>query len=275
LRILHFFKTYLPDSRGGTEQFIYQLAHGSVIRGIDVDVLSLSSDVTNDSRDFDNHVSHRVRKDLEIASTGFSIQAFSRFSELARRADVVHYHYPWPFADVVHFATSIKKPSVLTYHSDIVRQVWLMRLYRPLMTRFLRSVNRIVATSPNYLATSDVLAHYRGKTEIIPIGLDRSTYPRPTSASLESWRARIGERFFLFVGVLRYYKGLHILLEALQGTNYQVVIMTYLVIIFEKGRIHARVAGPVVPTHKGDLLYFRRGLEADFGGHFAVVAFPL
>ena len=34
-----------------------------------------------------------------------------------------------------------------------------------------------------------------------------------------------GERFFLFVGVMRYYKGLHILLEAAQGTDYPIIIV--------------------------------------------------
>lgn len=42
---------------------------------------------------------------------------------------------------------------------------------------------------------------------------------------LEHWREKLGPRFFLFVGVMRYYKGLHILLDALQGTDYPVVIV--------------------------------------------------
>ena len=93
------------------------------------------------------------------------------------------------------------------------------------MTRFLGSVDRIVATSPNYLATSDVLGKFRAKTSVIPIGLDRSTYPEPSSKLLADWRGRIGDRFFLFVGMLRYYKGLHILLDAIQGTGLPVVIV--------------------------------------------------
>jgi rhamnosyl/mannosyltransferase len=66
-------------------------------------------------------------------------------------------------------------------------------------------VDRIVATSPNYLATSDVLDKFREKTNVIPIGIDRSTYPEPSSTLLAHWRRRFGDRFFLFVGVLRYY----------------------------------------------------------------------
>jgi rhamnosyl/mannosyltransferase len=225
LRVLHFFKTYLPDSYGGIEQFIYQLARGTTLRGIDVDVLSLSSDVTHETRLFDGHTVHRVRKNFEIASTGFSLGAFAKFAALARQADIVHHHYPWPFGDVVHFATAVSKPTVLTYHSDIVRQQQLLKLYKPLMKYFLKSVDRIVATSQNYLETSETLSGYLDKTQVIPIGLDRSTYPDPDPVRLAAWREKVGERFFLFVGVLRYYKGLHILLDALRGTGYPLVIV--------------------------------------------------
>jgi rhamnosyl/mannosyltransferase len=82
-----------------------------------------------------------------------------------------------------------------------------------------------VATSPNYLETSEVLNRYRDKTCVIPIGLDKSSYPDPSDELLQEWRSQVGERFFLFVGMLRYYKGLHILLDALAGTDFPVVIV--------------------------------------------------
>jgi len=225
LRILHFYKTYFPDSYGGIEQFIYQLARGCALRGIDVDVLSLSPDVRDETRIVENHSVHRIRRTFELASTGFSFAAFAKFSSLARQADIVHYHHPWPFADIVHFLTRVSKPTVLTYHSDIIRQTRLLKFYKPLMEHFLRSVDRIVVTSQNYLETSDALRDYRHKTIVIPIGLDRSTYPVPDDAVLAEWRQKIPGRFFLFVGVLRYYKGLHILLDAIRGTGYPLVIV--------------------------------------------------
>jgi len=225
MRILHFFKTSFPDSMGGTEQVINQIARGTSFLGIKTDVLSLTSNPGPATIDIDGYQAHRVRQSFEIASTGFSASVFRRFAQLAENADVIHYHYPWPFMDVVHFASRVKKPTVVTYHSDIIRQKHLLRIYRPLQQRFLASVDKIVATSSNYVESSKVLSQYTTKLSVIPIGLDKSTYPEPDREKLNYWRQRFGAKFFLFVGVLRYYKGLHILLEAAQGLDYPIVIV--------------------------------------------------
>ncbi len=223
MRVLHFYKTYKPDSMGGAEELIGQICSGAAKHGISSEVLTVSKDTT--SVDFGDHVHHRAKLDAQIASSAFSLSAFGRFRELAEHADLIHYHFPWPFADVVHFATRVKKPTVLTYHSDIVRQKVLLQFYKPLRDRFLASMDAIVATSPNYLATSPVLQRYRDKVAVIPIGLDEKTYLVPTDEKLTYWRDRIGPKFFLFVGNLRYYKGLHVLLDAMQGTDFKAVIV--------------------------------------------------
>ena len=225
MRVLHFFKTYLPDSVGGIEQVIYQLCQSGIAHGIQSEVLTLSANPHPLEVMVADHKVHRARLDIQLASTGFSYSVLQRFRELAAQADVINYHFPWPFMDLVHFTARINKPTVVTYHSDIVRQKHLLRLYSPLMRRFLGQADRIVAASPNYLATSEVLKHYRNKTVVVPYGLDKSSYPVPTNTCVEGWRQRFGERFFLFVGVMRYYKGLHILLEAAQGSGYPIVIV--------------------------------------------------
>ena len=66
---------------------------------------------------------------------------------------------------------------------------------------------------------------YKSKVEVIPFGLDRQRYPPPKPQSLDTWTRRVGEKFFLFVGVLRYYKGLHILLDAARGSSYPIIIV--------------------------------------------------
>jgi rhamnosyl/mannosyltransferase len=225
MRVLHFYKTYYPDSLGGIEQVIRQLCVGTARLGVDNQVLSLSR--ARDLRPFrfEGHTVHRVPLSFEIASNACSPAAFGELARLAADAHIVHYHFPWPFMDLAHFVARVSKPTVVTYHSDIVRQKHLLRLYQPLKHRFLQSVDSIVATSPNYLASSAVLDRYRDKTRVITYGLDRSTYPRAEPERLARWRERVGAKFFLFVGVLRYYKGLHILLDAVAGTDYPVVIV--------------------------------------------------
>ena len=210
---------------GGIEQVIFQLCQSSLPHGIHSEVLTLSDDPRPSELMVADHRVHRAKLHLHIASTGFSYSVINRFRQLAEQADVIHYHFPWPFMDLLHFLAGIKKPVVVTYHSDIVRQKHLMRLYRPLMHRFLKRADRIVAASPNYMETSEVLHRYRQKTTVIPYGLDKQSYPEPGPDRLAHWREHCGERFFLFVGVMRYYKGLHILLEAAQGTDYPIIIV--------------------------------------------------
>jgi len=225
MKVLHFYKTYLPDTIGGLEQSINQIARGTANLGVTTEVLTLSSTVVDRNVEVDGHLVHRCRSNFEVASTPFSASAFLRFQQMVRKADVVHYHFPYPFADILHLATRVKKPSIITYHSDIIKQKHLLKLYRPLKQRFLTSVNHIVATSPNYLASSNVLARFKHKTSVIPLGLDKATYPEACTEKLTFWRKRLGPRFFLFVGVIRYYKGLHILVDAARDSDYPIVIV--------------------------------------------------
>src|SRR5690606_23608434 len=106
-----------------------------------------------------------------------------------------------------------------------VKQKLLLQFYRPLMNRFLGSVDRIVATSPNYVATSEVLQRFRDKTTVIPLGLDEADYPSADALTKVRWREQFPRPFFLFVGVLRYYKGLMTLLAAARTTDIDIVIV--------------------------------------------------
>jgi glycosyltransferase involved in cell wall biosynthesis len=145
-------------------------------------------------------------------------------------ADVVHFHFPWPFADVLHLLGRTKKPTVMTYHSDIVRQKLLGAVYGPLMRRTLGSMSAVVATSPAYAQTSETLAACVSKERLktIPLGIiDYRDAPHPADAQRDmANRLGIadGEPYFLALGVLRYYKGLHTLVEAARHVKAKIVI---------------------------------------------------
>jgi rhamnosyl/mannosyltransferase len=84
-----------------------------------------------------------------------------------------------------------------------------------------------VANSPAYAQTSPILTHssIRDKVRIIPLGIDEDSYPKLGNPHILT-RIGLGEEepFFLFLGVLRYYKGVEYLLHAAKHTDARIVI---------------------------------------------------
>jgi O-antigen biosynthesis rhamnosyltransferase len=224
MKILHFYKTYYPDTVGGIEKVINQLIQGTDTLGCQSEVLTLSSSRKDRVLEVDGHKVYRCKTLFQFASTPFSMSVIYRFWKLAKRADVIHYHSPYPLADFLHLFFGANKPSIVSYHSDIVKQKYLLKLYRPFQRQSLSRVNYIAAASSNYIKSSAILSEFKDKVAMIPYGLDKSLYPRPSLQKLNKWTERFGSRFFLFLGVLRYYKGLHVLLESAVATNYPIVI---------------------------------------------------
>lgn len=225
MKITHVFKTYFPDTQGGMEECIRQLCLQTSRHAVDNTVLTLSKAVRQRER-MSRPECELVRYPVtvDVASTPMSMSLLRHYRECIRNADLIHYHFPWPFADLMHVVHRIKTPYVVTYQSDIVKQETLKHFYAPLMKRFLRGASTITVASPNYLESSQDLVPFRDRCRIMPLGIDEKSYPEASAAVLEHWRQQVGEQFFLFIGVLRYYKGLQFLLDALKGTDHRVVI---------------------------------------------------
>lgn len=225
MKVLHVYRTYFPDPQGGLQEVIRQICHNGNHEGIESRVFTLSNDTSTAVIKRPECTVIRGQQLTEIASCNIGYpSALQDFKKQVAWADIIHYHFPWPYADLLHLLSSIKKPTVLTYHSDIVRQQSMLKIYSPLMHRFLRSIDHIVATSPNYLASSEVLCQYKDKTRVIPIGLDEQSFPLARDKHFAKMLAHYGKNFFLFIGVLRYYKGLDILIKAMKDAPYRVVI---------------------------------------------------
>jgi rhamnosyl/mannosyltransferase len=160
-----------------------------------------------------------------VASCDFGWRdAVLKCREAAQGCDVIQMHYPWPFADLLLPLIRRKdQPLVVTYVSDVVRQRGLGLIYAPLRKHLLGKADRIVVSSPNYISSSVVLSKYHDKLCCIPHCLA----PEPTASQerISYWRQRVGTDFFLFVGVLRYYKGLDFLVQAAKRVGSQIVIL--------------------------------------------------
>jgi len=208
LNILHIYKDYFPV-RGGIENHVRLLAEAQAARGHRVSVLATS-------RDARTHVAmlNGVRvifaaRLVTLLSTPISLALF-RYVR-GETPDVTHLHFPYPLGEIAQFLCGRARAQVLTYHSDIIRQKITRALYRPWLERVLARTDRIIATSPNYVATSPILTRWQHKCVIVPLGIDPAPFERASVQHTLDAMTRV-----LFVGKLRYYKGVDVLLEALR-----------------------------------------------------------
>ena len=230
MRILHIYRTYFPDKQGGIEEAIRNICIASERYGIESKVFALSTKPFPTQLQLGSCTISRSRSWFSPASCDIGgIDSFRNFVQCSKWADLIHFHYPWPFADILNFFSDSKKPRVLTYHSDIIKQKKIEIFYSPLRNLTFSSMNAIIATSPNYLISSPVLKKYIGnpKLKIIPLGISESRYMnisyKDESDILKSYNIHKGS-YFLFLGVLRYYKGLHILIKAANSIRSTIVI---------------------------------------------------
>jgi glycosyltransferase involved in cell wall biosynthesis len=230
LRVLHLYRTYFPDPPGGLQEAIRQISLATRARGIEPRIFTLSPTPHPIEIECAEGKVIRSRSWAAPASCDLGgLDSVRQFLALSKWADVIHYHFPWPFADVLHMLGGESKPSIMTYHSDIVRQRYLGHIYGPLMRHTMRSMSAVVATSPAYARTSPVLTRIvpKDRLRVIPLGI----VDYRDSAHLADSRSDCLNRlsldsspFFLSLGVLRYYKGLHTLVEAALSVKAKIVI---------------------------------------------------
>ena len=226
MRIVHLYKDYFPPVRGGIEQTVARMARAQAAAGDEVTVLTSA------------HGGRRAREERIDGVRVVRCAEWARFASapfcpgmpgsLARlSSDVFHLHYPSPTGELSWLAVRPRGAMVVTYHSDVVRQAAVMPLYGPFVRAILARAAVIMPTSEAYIGRSPFLRPHRAKCLVVPHGVDLERFDglERVAGRAAELRARYGGPLVLFVGRLRYYKGLDVLLAAMPEVRGRLVIV--------------------------------------------------
>lgn len=211
MKILQLGKFY--PVRGGVERVMHDLATGLSERGVCCDMMcaeSVGAGGVSPLGGGSRLITHRTW--VKAASTTIAPSMIARLRREAPQYDIVHVHHPDPMAALALRLSGYRGRVVLHWHSDIVKQRRLLRLYMPLQRWLIGRADVIVGTSPEYVRCSEALKASASKTVCVPIGI------RPLvadEAGASAVRARHGgRRIVFFMGRLIGYKGLEHLVDA-------------------------------------------------------------
>jgi rhamnosyl/mannosyltransferase len=230
-------KYYSPPHLGGVETVVRTLSEGLVEHaGAQVRAL-----VCNEGRERVEETIGGVRvvrlpRQLAVSSAPVAagmpgaLRAESRGAPSPGCAppDVLNLHAPYPWGELSFLWARPDVPSVVLYHSDIVRQRRLLAAYGPFLERVLDSVDLIVTSSPQMVRHSPYLAPRSEKCRVVPFGLPAAKLtaaPGVEERAAELRAAHAGRPLVLFVGRLVYYKGADVLMRAVAQVDADLVLV--------------------------------------------------
>lgn len=192
---------------------MYDLMTGLGQRGIDCDMLCAESHGHGAATRIGSHARLiTCRTWVKAASTTISPSMTRTLRKIAKDYDIIHVHHPDPMAALALRLSGYKGKVVLHWHSDIVKQKKLFRLYMPLQRWLINRADVIVGTSPEYISHSPWLAGVQKKCRCVPIGIVPIAPDEEGAKTIrDMWRDK---KIVFFLGRLIAYKGLEYLVAA-------------------------------------------------------------
>jgi glycosyltransferase involved in cell wall biosynthesis len=227
MRVLHIYKDYAPVV-GGIENHIGLLAQAQRAQGIDARVLVTNTGTETIETTINGVPVVKTGRQLNISSAPISLSFYGWLRRLEEGIDITHAHLPYPPGELGHLLLGRSRALVLSYHSDIVRQKMLGAFYSPFLRVLLRRANRISVASPAYIRTSPFLAPVADKCRVLPYGIDLSAFeatPEVRQAAAELRARHAPAPLLLYVGKLRHYKGLNVLIDAMQRIDAHLLVI--------------------------------------------------
>ena len=138
---------------GGVEKVMWELTEGLGNVGIDCDMLCASGHPQ--IIQIGEHARCICVKSLfNIAATMISPAMVFYLIKHCSKYDIIHIHHPDPMAALALRLSGYRGRVILHWHSDILKQKLLLRLYMPLQKWVVRRAEKIVGTSPVYVTES-------------------------------------------------------------------------------------------------------------------------
>jgi len=219
--ILHLGKFY-PPHHGGIETHLATLCRG-LAQAATVEAIVANDGRRSVTEDLDGV---RVRRLGTIGTPASTPICPSMIGAIrSTPADLIHLHVPNPYPALALLLSGCAAPLVIGWHSDVVRQKQLARLFAPIERAIVRRAAALIASSPNYLDSSPILARNRARVHVIPYGIEPTEFQPRDPARIAQLRERYGPRIVLGVGRLVYYKGFENLIHAMAGVAGHLLIV--------------------------------------------------
>ena len=142
------------------------------------------------------------------------------FRKMSAKADIIHIHVPFPLADLALLLSGYSGKVIVSWHSDVVKQKKLLRLYKPLMKYLLNRADCILVATEGHIYGSEFLPEYRHKCRILPYGINPADYLNIQKIPFLTEKATNPESIkVFFTGRLVYYKGVDVLINAFRNVK--------------------------------------------------------
>jgi len=225
MKVLQLGKYYPPDI-GGIEYFMYDLTEELNKNGIQCDVLCSNSKNEFSIETMNDYRVYRTKNYGKIASTAISPQMIFQLKKIIRNYNIMHIHFPDPMAIIaLMIAYNEKIKIIVHWHSDIIKQKHLKKMFLPFQNWLLTKADVIIATSPNYIESSEDLKNYKNKCIAIPSGLNPNRLKVNEEVFIQLKNLYKNKKIIYSFGRMTEYKGFDYLINSANYFSDEYIIL--------------------------------------------------